>query len=491
MEVPFIGGAYSGRFRAIDSEECVNWYVEQETSDAKTPLTLIPTPGLNTFVTTVPGSGVIRGMYCTSVGRLFVVRGTLLSEILSSGQIINRGTLNTTSGFVSMADNGSDSAIGRGLYLVDGVQHYILNLATNIFLNVTNNPPNSTVVVFIDSFFIVNELSSGRLYSSYSYCQEQGVPANVDASNLWDLTAYATKEGSPDPLVTISTAHDQLWLFGASTTEIWYNAGLEGLAFERVQGALIQNGCIAPQSVASIGDTLFWVGSSPQGYGQIWMAQNYQPTKISVPAIDYIIQSFSTVEDAVGYCYSQEGHFFYVISFTNGNKTFVYDLTTQQWHERSYYDISNGTTNRHLSQYSVFFDNKTIVSDYLTGTLYSLEMGYPTDGMNLIRRVRTSQHQHSDRKRLFWNDFEIDFQRGQGTATGQGEYPSAMLYISDDGGFTYTSGLAGSLGAEGQYSTRLRWSRLGNSRDRVFKLVLTDPVSTSILGARADIKVSA
>ena len=52
----------------------------------------------------------------------------------------------------------------------------------------------------------------------------------------------------------------------------------------------MNNGTIAPYSVATNGNTVFWLGSSEQGHGQVWMGSNYQPQKISNPAIDYEIE---------------------------------------------------------------------------------------------------------------------------------------------------------------------------------------------------------
>ena len=482
MEIAFTGGAYKGRFTAIDGQECINWYVEKEGPDAKARQPLLPTPGLH-YEMSLPGSGPVRALYATSTDRLFAVRGNMLYEIFPDNpNTLSYGPLLTSNGQLSIADNGNVDSTGRGLYIVDGQYHYMFNLSSNTFSQVTvSDIPASTKVLFIDSFFIINEKNTGQVYNSNNY-----------DGKTWNLGNYATKEGYPDELLTMATVHNELWLFGRKTIEVWGDNGGDSFPFQRIPGTLIQNGTIAPESVAVLGNTVFWLGSGLEGYGQVYAATGYQPQKISVPAIDYQLEQMDTLEDAVAYCYSQEGHNFYVVSFPTGNKTFCYDLTTGEWHERSYLDPATGKMERHRSNYSAFAYNKTWVSDYSTGDIYSLSMDEQLDrGTDLIRRVRTTQHQQADRKRLFYSSLEIDIQRGVGAANGQGQSPTALLYISDDGGSTWTGGTEGNLGGMGQYQQRLRWTRLGNSRDRMFRLVITDPVSTALLGARADVTVGA
>ena len=60
--------------------------------------------------------------------------------------------------------------------------------------------------------------------------------------------------------------------------------------------------------------------------------------------------------------------------------------------------------------------------------------------------------------------------------TGQGSDPQIMLQYSDDGGITWSNELWETLGKLGKYRTRVEWRRLGRSRDRVFKVKVSDPV---------------
>ena len=78
---------------------------------------------------------------------------------------------------------------------------------------------------------------------------------------------------------------------------------------------------------------------------------------------------------------------------------------------------------------------------------------------------------------------QVDFETGVGTQSGQGVNPQAMLQWSNDGARTWSNEHWASFGAIGKYKTRARWRRLGRARDRVYRLVVSDPCKVVILGA--------
>ena len=97
---------------------------------------------------------------------------------------------------------------------------------------------------------------------------------------------------------------------------------------------------------------------------------------------------------------------------------------------------------------------------------------------------------HSDRKRVFMHKFELDVQAGVGLTDGQGSDPQFMLDWSDDGGHTWSAlQLWNSAGRIGNYLKRLRWLRLGQFRQRVMRLTISDPVTRTIIDASVDLSV--
>jgi hypothetical protein len=59
----------------------------------------------------------------------------------------------------------------------------------------------------------------------------------------------------------------------------------------------------------------------------------------------------------------------------------------------------------------------------------------------------------------------------------------AQLSWSNDGGHTWSNDYQASVGAIGQYKTRLIWRRLGYARDRVFRVAFSEPTKTVLIGA--------
>ena len=119
------------------------------------------------------------------------------------------------------------------------------------------------------------------------------------------------------------------------------------------------------------------------------MTNGYQPVKVSTNSIDHMIENLPNIQDAVGLCYTQEGHDFYMISFPTGNKTYCYDISTTEWHERAYWNAPAGKFERFLGNKAAVFNGVPYVADYRNGNIYSLDLNVYTDNGQIVRRVRT------------------------------------------------------------------------------------------------------
>ena len=61
--------------------------------------------------------------------------------------------------------------------------------------------------------------------------------------------------------------------------------------------------------------------------------------------------------------------------------------------------------------------------------------------------------------------------------------PQIMLTISRDGGHTWGNSMQVAMGKMGEFTRRAEWRRLGQARDWVFKLRITDAVKVVIMAA--------
>jgi len=505
MEIPFVGGSYKGPSSNINAQICQNLFPIADQQGGK-PLSLIGTPGLRFFCSyvepehTVKGkltfAGSVVGNYKQGVSHstdlppsadlpvslevrgvhvmgsyLYAVIGPSIYRVDSSGGMtIMRGSLLTSTGLVWMENNGTQ------LMIVDGTYGYILS-GTTLSQITDSDFPVPFSLAYQDGYFIVSEKDTGRFYISESY-----------DGTLWDALDYATAESYPDNLQTIISAHRELWLLGKESYEVWYNSGDATFPFERVPGATNRLGCIAPHSAAEYRGTVVWLDN----FRGVQASNGYQAQKISTDHIDYQISQLTTVTDAIGFIYSQEGHTFYVLTFPSENKTFAYDFMTSIWHTRA----SGPFDLRHPANCYAYFEGMHIVGDYGSGKLYKYDLSkYDDDGVEL-RRVRAAQAVRSDRKVAFHSSLEIEFEAGMGLAVDHpdidsGDDPQAMLQWSDDGGHTWSNEHWTDIGVIGKYKTRAIWRRLGSSRDRIYKVTISDPVKVVILGAYLEAQAAA
>lgn len=477
----------------MNAQRCVNLYPEIDNADGKNVLALYGTPGLMLF--TYIGALPIRGTHVID-GAIYAVSGSRLVKVLANGVVSNIGTLLSSSGRVSMADNGTQ------VMLVDGPYGYIYNTGTGVFAQITDPDfPGADMVTFMDGYFVFNYPASGSFMITSLY---DGT--SVDALDI------ATAERDPDKLTALASDHGELWLFGESTTEVYYNSGNADFPFERISGTVIEEGIAARWSVAKMDNSLCWLAQGKSGKGYVVRAQGYTPQIISTRALEYQISTYPTIADAYAFSYTMEGHKFYVLTFPSGNATWVYDAATGMWHERSSYGVGRWRAGSYA-----FLNGRHYVGDYLDGDIYELSMTAYTDRGDPIERIRAGQYVHKSNRPLVFHRLTIDMETGTGDSNySTGEFiwyrldgtfpldgtrklggdlmlggsvnPSAMLRWSDDGGHTWSNEHWVGIGKVGEYRKQAIWNRLGRAdQSRVFELKITDPVKVTIIDAHVEL----
>lgn len=470
MKTPILGSTYVTRSVNAADARMVNLFPEIVPEAGKEPAFLNRAPGLKLLQTV--GTGPIRGLWAFSNDRqhAFVVSGNMLYKINDSYVATAIGTVVGT-GPVSMADNGTQ------LFIAASGPSYIYNNSTNVLSAIADvDFPGAVTVGYLDGYFVFNEPNSQRIW----------VTQLLDGTSV-DPLDFASAEGSPDGVVGLIVDHREVWVYGTGTVEVWYDAGSTDFPLQRIQGAFNEIGCAAPYSIAKMDNGLFWLGADARGQGIVYRANGYTGKRISTHAVEWQIQQYGNMSDAIGYTYQQDGHSFYVLIFPSANTTWVYDVATDAWHERA--GLINGNFTRHRSNCQMFFNNKVIVGDYENGNIYAFDLeDYSDNGglqrwMRLWRALPTGQN---NLKRTAHHTLQIDIESGTGLNLGQGSDPQVMLRWSDDGGHTWSNEYWTSMGKIGEYYRRVLFRRLGMTqkiRDRVYELSGTDPVKIAIMGA--------
>lgn len=472
MKTPILGSTYVARSINAANARMVNLFPEIVPEAGKEPAFLQRAPGLRKLATI--GNGPIRGLWEYG-GFMYVVSGNQVYKVNSSYTATLLGTVAGTSGPVSMVDNGVQ------LFIACNGPSYIYNATTNVFSQITDGDfPGAVTVGYLDGYFVFNEPNSQRIW----------VTSLLDGLSV-DPLDFASAEGSPDGVVGIIVDHRELWVLGTNSVEVWYDAANQGFPLERIQGAFNELGCAAPYSIAKMDNGIFWLGKDARGQGMVYRANGYTGQRISTHAVEWHIQQYGNLSDAIGYTYQQDGHNFYVLVFPSADTTWVYDASTQAWHERA--GFVNGNFTRHRGNCQVFFNNEVTIGDYQNGNIYAFDLEvYADDGaiQKWLRSWRALPTGQNNLKRTAQHSLQLDCETGVGLNLGQGSDPQIMLRWSDDGGHTWSNEHWANIGKIGEYYKRVFWRRLGMTlkiRDRVYEVSMTDPVKIAIMGAELQI----
>lgn len=497
-DIGFVGQAYEAPDPYQDSQKLINWYPEvSQDEKSKTPVALLGAPGLNVIfdfsITTsgiaIPDTGGVRGCWVLPGGvkAIWVVgQAVILTTMtvpatqttIAQFSKVFVGNLLTNSGPVCIRDNG----LGGYVVIVDGPFGYTYNIASGAFAQIVDPAfLGADRVAFIDGWLIFNQPNTQNFYTNAP------TPYTITFSGSF----FAKNDTSSDNLVTLMENNRELWLIGERHSEVWYDSGGANFAFDRIPGVAPQIGCSAKHSIARLGSSLVWLGQSERGQNVVIQTEQYSYKDISTRAIEHQISQYPLVSDAVGYTYEEEGHLFYVLTFPTADKTWVYDVSSGMWHERASYDPVTGVFHRHKSSGFINYQNIRMVGDFQHQLGYQMSRVYYSDGgtnpeaATPLIALRRCPHLWSkeNRERIFHSSLQIEFSPGVGLQTGQGVNPQAMMRFSDDGGTTYGTLRTTTIGAAGRYKNRAMWRRLGQARDRVYEVSISDPVKRDVVGA--------
>jgi hypothetical protein len=330
-------------------------------------------------------------------------------------------------------------------------------------------------LVFFDTFFTLNKAGTNIVFTS-----------NSQDGTSYNGLAYQSAIVQPSAVVALINQQENLLVFTEKDIETWYDAGSYPFPFARYDGATIERGCAAGATALKEDNSVFFLGDDLIFY----RLNGIIPIRISTHAIEQAWQSYPVVSDAFAFSYTWEGHKFITITFPTQNVTWEYDISTNLWHERESWDSNNNSMGRWRANCYVSFANMDLIGDAYSGQIGYMTNTVNTELGNTIRILMVAPHIHQDRKRIFHTILELDMETGVGASSGQGTDPQVMLSWSNDGGRTYLPFQEwDSLGRQGAYLTRLRWLRLGQARQRTYKVHITDPVPRRLIAANATLNI--
>lgn len=464
MRVPIFGFGQASKSPFVTAKQLTNIYAEQRPQGEKAALVGYGTPGLDLFAD-VGGTPARGGIEFPKNNVSYFVHRSVLWEVNNAGVMTNRGTLNSTSGRVSMAHNGVQ------IMIVDGTDGYIYNTVTTAFVEITDAqfPANATTCCFLNQRFIISISGSSRFYWS-----------DIDDGLAWDALSFANAESNPDEIVSVYASNGQLILLGPESTEFWGTSGVADPAFIALQGNASEWGLAARWSIARY-DNSFACLMKNRMSGEVMIAQmnGYLPKKLSSVDLDSIINGYGDVSNTSAYSYMLGGHPMLVTNYPTVGASWLLDGSTGIPTKLQ----SDGIT-RHLGEFSFSLLHRTVIADYSVGRLYTLNPESLTDnGASIVREIIGETVCGQDGEFFPVDCLRLDMEVGVGLANGQGSNPQIALSVSRDNGNTYGPEMWKPMGAMGQYRTRVEWRRLGTPRYFTPKIRLSDPVRCAFVSA--------
>lgn len=461
-----VGPYNKERTSALDAQDTLNWYVINDPIGKKSSA-LMGTPGLRNDLLIQTGSDLTRALFVYR-GVMYGVCGQNFYSVATNLTKTLLGSLTTTTGFVRIV--GNNSADGE-LLIVDGQKGYLYNVTTGVFINITapGFPSRPIDCAFFEGYFLV--------------CQQGDIIVSYGALNdgtKWDQFSFFSVNTGQGTLIGIGVVKSRIFLFKTNTTEAWYNQGVNpDLPFAQDKNLIFDSGCLATWSIQYDFGYLCWLSQDKSGVSSVLMTTGQEVEVISTPSIDNKIRQFKNASDVQSYIYKDDGHLFYVSSWTTDDFTFVADITTQMWHRMEMVPtkvdplIPYSGKVRHLSSAHAYFNDIHYVGSYKSPILYSMSLNYGTNDGEQIRRQRVIKYFTSDTyKRIQIDRIEIDFRSGIGTETGSisDQSPKAYISVSKNSGESFTNEKSAPLGRIGEYTRRSIWYLFGISRDFVFKI---------------------
>lgn len=407
----------------------------------KNPVVGRHAPGVAAFATV--GLGPFRGAV-TWNDKVYVISGEIMYSVTEAGTVTELGYV-FGSGRESMSANRLNVMTASGYY-TDGVT--VSRITDPDFV------PGS-VVDFLDNYLIFLLPDSDTFAISA-----------LNSTTDYDALDFAIAEAKPDKLVGLLVDHNQIVLAGTESIELYWNSGATGFPFERVPDGVVEIGCLAGRTLASLDNSVFWLASDMT----VRSLRDRTPVRVSQHGVERALASYGDViRTSYAFSYTLDGHLCYVLTVP-GVATWVYDATTQQWYERA----SLGSDSW-MVEGAVKAWGKTWVFDasarmgQLSGTTYA-EWGAT------IRKEWQYPAVYAERVMAAHSRFESAVRPGVGLVTGQGSDPQVGLDFSDDGGNTWVNLPTRSMGAMGKFQARQFWTGLGSSRDRIYRQWVSDPV---------------
>lgn len=474
VTIPFVGGTSQSKTIAVNNQSTVNLVNATKSNGAKSVTILEPAPGH--LDRGAAGAGACRTptMVAWDDGTntlLYGVFGSKAVTISDTYVVTEIGTLENTSGIVRIA-RGRDF-----IMFVEGTAGWHWDGTTFTQITDADFPteftPNGTVthVVYMDGFFIINHKEKDDFYIS---AKEN--PAS------WNALDFESASVAPDNSLALAATESILYIIGDETAQPYYNDGNPDFPYAVYLSGVQEVGIAAPQSIAESDDGVFWLATTPEGGLFVYRMKGVEGSVVSEEEQNDQLALEADPTTAYGFIYKQGQKSFYVLQLSNS--TMLFNIKAGLWETR---EMANGDAWR-AGGHGVI-GTKNIIGARNEARIYELDTNtYDDAGDPMIRR-RVSQIYHYNNMNMDWWQVVIEFLPGVGLISGTGSDPQCRFRYSDNNGKTWSAQLFASIGKIGEYAQRVVYNNLGQSRNRMLEVEVSDPINLPIINAYVVLEV--
>jgi hypothetical protein len=312
----------------------------------------------------------------------------------------------------------------------------------------------------------------------------------------WDPLDFAQKSGYPDYIKSILADHEQLYLLGTESVEVWQDTGNALFPFQRIPGAMAKEGSTATFAPVAMGERVYYLGGSPRGGPVAYRLDGFTPVRISTHAEEAAWTAGTTTPStAVSYTEIHDGHQFWVINFSGTQHCWVYDETASQqagtpiWHQRAFW---NGAAfAAYAPWYHAFIPEwgpagLHVVAELTSANFHELNLNYFDDNTASKAWVRILPHLYAHGMTQYFGRMTLEMETG---SVASGAQPLITRDYSDDRGNTFGNAVTAGAGVNAAYSQRVYWPANGSSRDRNFRFSGSGQYRTTLIDLDLDVEI--
>lgn len=503
----FIEGSNNNKNKLIGNSYTQNLYLEKfDTEDiaGTSPYFLKSISGFSELFFEEEEFRDCRGLYVSKFnGMLISVWGNYVYVHYKSADGYSYRKLgafiSNTNDLVSIAESGGENP---RILIADGfVLHSFLikeiNDITSSYIQV-QLPKNAdgeqikpSYVSYQFGYLTINDRDTDRFYRSYLYPFEYEKNNEIEMrvftydpilEEEYENGMYIIADYSSDKIDAMCSNNEKLFVFGKNSVQEYVYTGDSRMPFSTTQSSKI--GILNKDSLSIINNQMFWLGAGDEGQYGIFTASSVNDiTRISTVNIEKEISSFDDV-NCVAWTWTEAQHMFYAITFYKNNKTYVYDVTTQKWHNRVSTTENTNEDRFWRYRFARLFDNKICMSTEHGLTFIDNEKFTEHDGKRIVR-LRRGGVTHDSFNYFMIDNVEFQISNGHVRLDNPTVRPKYMFRYSTDG-VTFSNERISYGGLQGQYAYKTQFQRLGMGVIFIFEFSTSEDIDLVITSCKVN-----